>query len=312
MELSQLRTLIHVAELGSLSKAAERLHVAQPALSRQIRLLEEELAVRLFERHGRGMVVTEQGQAVLAHALKVMAELEEIRATSQEKDGPLRGHVSIGMPPTAIDLLSEPLVAAFREHHPEATVRLVSAYSGHLLDWLQRGEIDISILYDPKSAKTLRNIALLEETLFLIGPSDSGLSMEVPVDFAQVLDRPLLLPSLGHGLRSIVDKYALETGRTAHVPIEADSYTTLKHLVEKGHGYTILPLPPIYQDLVAGTLRAAPLQNPTPRRQLILSHPTDRPTSKLARFAAKVIIDNATQLVEMGLWSGRLPPSAEG
>ena len=156
MELSQLRTLIHVAELGSLSKAADRLHIAQPALSRQIRLLEDELGVRLFDRHGRGMVVTDQGQDVLRHALRVMAELDEIRATVADEDAPLRGHVSIGMPPTVSDILAEPLVSAFRETHPEATLRIVSAYSGYLLDWMHRGEIDAAVLYDPKSARTLR------------------------------------------------------------------------------------------------------------------------------------------------------------
>ncbi|WID95182.1 LysR family transcriptional regulator [Bosea vestrisii] len=172
MDISQLRTLIHVAELGSLSKAADRLHIAQPALSRQIRLLEAELGVRLFQRHGRGMTVTEQGQDVLQHASRIMAELEEIRAVVADENAPLRGHVSIGMPPTASDILSEPLVAAFRDAHPEATLRIVSAYSGYLLDWLHRGELDAAILYDPKSARTLHIQPLLEETLFLIGPRE--------------------------------------------------------------------------------------------------------------------------------------------
>lgn len=85
MELSQLRTVIHAAELGSLSKAADRLRIAQPALSRQIRMLEEELGVRLFDRHGRGMLLTDQGQDVLSHALRVMAELEDIRTIVRMK-----------------------------------------------------------------------------------------------------------------------------------------------------------------------------------------------------------------------------------
>jgi LysR family nitrogen assimilation transcriptional regulator len=96
MELSQLRTLIHVAELGSLSKAADRLHIAQPALSRQVRLLVEELGVRLFARHGRGMVLTEQGQEILKHATRVMTELEELRAAASDTGAPLRGQIAIG------------------------------------------------------------------------------------------------------------------------------------------------------------------------------------------------------------------------
>lgn len=310
MELSQLRTLIHVAELGSLSKAADRLHIAQPALSRQIRMLEEELGARLFDRHGRGMIVTDQGQDVLRHALRVMSELEEIRATVADEDAPLRGHVSIGMPPTVADILSEPLVAAFRSTHPNATLRIVSAYSGYLLDWMHRGEIDAAILYDPKSARTLRAQPLLEEVLFLIGPPGAGLSQDVPVDFRDLEDRRMLLPSPGHGLRVILDRCADECGFALHVPVEADSYATLKSLVGSGHGSTILPLAPIHRDLAAGQLCAAPLRNPVPMRRLIMSYPTDRPVPRLARFAGQVIASNVTLMVEQGVWPGRLPAVA--
>lgn len=307
MEISQLRTLIHVAELGSLSKAADRLHIAQPALSRQIRLLEEELGVRLFDRHGRGMIITDQGRDALRHALRVMAELEELRASVSDEDAPLRGHVSIGMPPTVADILSEPLVAAFRASHPDATLRIVSAYSGYLLDWMHRGEVDAAILYDPKSARTLRVQPLLDEVLFLIGPPGAGLSQDVPVDFHKLEDKRLLLPSHGHGLRSIVARCADEAGFALHVPVEADSYSTLKSLVRSGHGFTILPLAPIHQDLATGQLCAAPLRNPVPTRRLVLSYPTDRLVPRLARFAGQAIATIVTRMVEEGVWPGNLP-----
>ena len=90
MEFGQLRTLIHVAELGSLSKAADRLRIAQPALSRQVRMLEEELGIELFTRHGRGMVLTEQGRDVLKHAMRISSELEEIRAGASDVEAPFR------------------------------------------------------------------------------------------------------------------------------------------------------------------------------------------------------------------------------
>ena len=306
MDVTQLRTLIHVAELGSLSKAADRLHIAQPALSRQIRLLEQELGVRLFDRHGRGMVVTERGQDVLRHALRVMAELEEIRAVVADEDAPLRGHVSIGMPPTASDILSEPLVSAFRDAHPEATLRIVSAYTGYLLDWMQRGELDAAILYDPKSARNLRVQPLLEETLFLIGPPASRLTLDRPVAFAELEKQRLLLPSGSHGLRLLVDRYAQEAGVPLDIKVEADSYSTLKSLVRNGHGVTVLPLAPIHEELESGSLCAAPLVDPTPVRRLVMSYPTDRPAPRLARFAGQVIAATVAALVERGVWSGRI------
>ncbi|AOO81449.1 LysR family transcriptional regulator [Bosea vaviloviae] len=307
MDINQLRTLIHVAELGSLSKAADRLHIAQPALSRQIRLLEDELETRLFDRHGRGMIVTEAGQDVLRHALRIMAEMEEIRAVVSDENAPLRGHVSIGMPPTASDILSEPLVSAFREAHPEATLRIVSAYSGYLLDWLHRGEVDAAILYDPKSARTLRIRPLLDETLFLISPPGAGLSPDSRVDFAQLEHQRLLLPSRGHGLREIVERCAQERGFALDIKVEADSYATLKGLVRSGHGMTVLPLAPIHEELREGRLCAAPLVEPVPTRRLVMAFPMDRPTSRLARFAGQVITTTIESLVAQGIWSGRIP-----
>ena len=253
------------------------------------------------------MTLTDHGQDVLRHALRVIAELEEIRATVSDEDAPLRGHVAIGMPPTVADILSEPLVSAFRDNHPDATLRIVSAYSGYLLDWMQRGEIDASVLYDPKSARTLRIQPLLEEVLFLIGPPGAGLSEDVPVDFAALDRQRLLLPSAGHGLRAILDKCAAERGFSLFVPVEADSYSTLKSLVGRGHGQTILPRAPIHRDLSVGDLCAAPLCNPVPMRRLILSYPTDRPIPRIARFAGAVIAQNVVQMVQQGVWPGRLP-----
>ena len=184
MDLSQLRTIIHVAELGSLTKAADRLRIAQPALSRQVRMLEEELGVRLFNRHGRGMVVTDEGREVLTRAVRVMAELEEIRATAVDAGAPLAGQIAIGFPPTVADIVSVPLVAAFGKAHPRAMLRLASAYTGYLIDWLHRGEIDLAILYDPLVPPTVRSRPLLLENLFLIGPPEAG-----------VLGRPTPFPS---------------------------------------------------------------------------------------------------------------------
>ena len=306
MDVPQLRTILHVAELGSLSKAADRLRIAQPALSRQVRLLEEELGIRLFDRNGRGMVVTDAGKKVLRHAQRIMQELDEIRATVADEDAPLRGQVSIGMPPTVSDILSVPLVSAFQVRHPEARLRIVSAYTGYLLDWLHRGELDVAIMYETRPVRSLRMEPLLEEVLFLIGPPDSGLRPDLPVSFAQVATLKLFLPSLGHGLRTILEKSAQIAGCRLEVPVEADSYSTLKNLVENGHGYTILPLAPIHRDVLVGRLVYAPIKGPTPSRRLMLTYPTDRATPRLARFAGNVMTATASDLVRSGVWSGRL------
>lgn len=306
MRLSQLETLIHVAELGSLSRAAERLHIAQPALSRQVRMLERELGVRVFDRHGRGMVLTEPGHEVLRHAYRVFGELDEIRSVAAEGDTGLRGHLSVGLPPTVSDLLTLPLVTAMTERHPHATLRVVSAYSRFLLDWLRRGDIDLAVLYEGNPIRTLRTVALLDEELHLIGPAAAGLSIDSPVPFADLAGAQMLLPSRGHGLRNLVDAAASEAGVDLTVRVEADSYSTLKDLVKAGHGMTILPLAPIIAEIALGGLCHAPLIDPTPMRRLVLATAADRSVTRLGSFASDEVIAAVQGMAASGIWPGQL------
>lgn len=306
MDISQLRTLVHVAELGSLSKAAARLRIAQPALSRQVRLLEAELGAALFARHGRGMVITERGREVLAYAKRIVGEVEALKASAAGPEPVLAGHVAIGLPPTIADLISVPLVAAFTATHPGVMVQLVSAYTGYLLDGLHRGEIDLAILYDPRTTRALRTRPLMLERLFLIGSGDAGLAMDRPVPFRALASERLLLPSDRHGLRNILRHFADEAGIGLDVAVETDSYTALKDLVRHGHGRTILPLAPIHADLEAGRLTAAPIVDPAPTRRLVLSFPPDRPPSRAADFAGEAIVAIMAERVGRGLWVGDL------
>lgn len=290
MDLNQLRTLIHVAELGSLSKAADRLRIVQPALSRQIRMLEAELGVRLFDRHGRGMVLTERGAAALAHARRVIAEVDDLRLVGADSAATLSGHVAIGLPPTVADLVSVFYVSAMQQAYPNVTLRLISAYTGYLLDWLHRGDLDLAILYDPRQNRSLRSEPLLTERLYIVGAPGSGLDIRQPYPFQRLGEGVrLLLPSLRHGLRAIFESAASESGTVCNVILEADSYATLKDLVHAGMGYTILPYAPIRADIAAGRLTVAPLVKPEPTRQLSLAWPADRPVTRLARVAGETL-----------------------
>ena len=306
MDISQLRTLIRVAELGSLSKAADSLCLAQPALSRQVRMLEEELGTRLFDRHGRGMVVTEQGRTVMNHALRILKEVDAIKADVIEETDAFGGHVSIGMPPTVSNMLAVPLLTAIHQAHPNAKCRIFSGYSLYVLERIYRGEIDIAILYDPQSIISVKCEPLLEEDFHVIAPADSGLSPHEPVPFASLADKPLLLPSSSHGLRQIVEQCAQDCGISLDVRVEVESFSTLRHLVMSGYGWTILPLASVQSDIAVARLSGAPLVDPVPRRLLQLSLPADRPASRLVSFVRQAMIATTAQLVADGLWAGKL------
>lgn len=309
MDISQLKTLIHVAELGSLSKASERLNVVQPALSRHIRLLEKELGATLFDRHGRGMVITDAGREVLGHAERVMAELEAIRSVAALRNEALTGLVSIGTPPTVADIVTVPLAARIREAHPGLSPRFTSAYSGYLFDWLQKGEIDVILTYmSSEPPRSLRITPVMVEDLFLVAAGSDRLALDEPRPFAGLADLDLILPSPRHGLRGIVEACARRAGIEIRSVVEADSFRALVDLVAAGFGATVLPLAPIYAAVRAGALSAAPLSDPAPTRKLVVAYPSDRAISPAARFLGGAVTEVAADLVERGIWAGRMLP----
>lgn len=312
MDFTQLKTLIHVAELGSLTKAADRLRIAQPALSRQIRLLESELGTSLFDRHGRGMSLTAAGADVLDHATLILSELDAIRNSATGKHSSFRGLVSVGMTPTVAEIATVPLMKRIKNEHPQLSVRFSSAFSGYLLDWLQRGELDLAVSYDPQPLRSLRIIPIMIESLMLVGPKDKRLSRKRAIQFSELAGMDLVLPSPRHGLRTIVDECAYRAKIKLRASVEADSFGAMIDLVQNGFGSTILPLAPIYNRVKNGDFHAVPLVNPKPTRKLVVVYPADRPISPAARFVGEAFINVSTELVKRNFWVGQILPQASG
>lgn len=305
MELSQLVTLLHVAELGSLSKAADRLNIVQPALSRQIRLLEAELGAPLFERHGRGMALTEAGQGVVEQAVRVLAEVEALRARVEEGATRFRGLLRIGTTPTLAELLTVPLMHRVRSEHPDLSMRFTSAFSGYLMDWLKRGDLDLAFSYSPPPTKALRIEPVMMEQLCLIGAGEGGAGVQ-PLRFSELEGRPLVLPSPAHGLREVIDACARRAGVGLTLSVEADSYVALVDLVRAGFGETILPLAPLYRQLQSGELHARPLTDPVPERKLVLCYAADRPVTAATKYLGETLKDLILSQKADGIWGGTI------
>ncbi|MFG0821919.1 LysR substrate-binding domain-containing protein [Pseudomonas sp. GLN_3] len=309
MDIVQLKTLILVAELGSLRRAADRLKLAQPALSRHIRLLEETLEETLFERHGRGMVITDAGRDVLGHALKIVNEFDAIRHSIDQRKTSLSGTLVIGVPPTVAKIITAPLLKGIQSAHPRLTVRFSSAFSGHMLDWLRRGEIDMALIYDPElpADAPVATIPLVTEALYLVSNQKSGLALNRPVRFADLAGEALILPSAPHGLRKVVNHYAKQTSIQLKPTIEADSLGAILDLVHNGFGSSILPLTPIYARVLDNHFSASPLCDPTPERRLVLAFPADRPMSPANRVVQAIFAEVTQRLIDGQVWKARRP-----
>ena len=305
MDLRQLNTFVQVAELGSLSRASDRLRIAQPALSRQIRLLEEEPRVPLFTRHGRGMVLTAAGERLRTRAASILRDVEETRAGLMEEAGAVRGRVIFGMPPTVGAVVANRLVERFLTAHPEVKLRVVQAFSGYLLEWLQGGEVDIAVVYAGARAAGVRASPLLVETLCFVTASGQVPSPHHGIGFAAVAAHRLILPGPQHGLRLLVEAEAERRGLALDVAVEADDLTVLKGLVLRGPA----PHPAraaVHEEVEAGRLHAAPIIDPHLSRKLVVAEPLGRQPGNAVRRFAEMLREEVGAMVESGVWDGQL------
>jgi LysR family nitrogen assimilation transcriptional regulator len=306
MDLRQLRTFRSVAELGSLSKASDRLRVAQPALSRQIKLLEHELKVELFTRNGRGMVLTPAGHLLLDRTTGLVRQIEQVRDDIQSANGKPSGRVVLGLVPTVSCVLSARFARRVVENLPEVSLCIVESYGGHLIEWLHRGEMDLAIIYGPSVDLHLTAQTIGRDDLVAVGPHGCGLAERKEVDIGWLAEQSLALPSHSHGLRALIEKAAARKNLPLKVLIEADSFRVLISFVEEGLGYTLLPPSAVRNEVAYGRLEAASLVKPTITRELILAAPADRPASIATSVIAGLLRSEITALRNEGLWDIRL------
>ena len=234
MDFRQLRTFSYVAELGSLSKASDTLRVAQPALSRQIKLLEHELRTELFTRNGRGMVLTDAGRLLLARTAGIVRQIDQIRDDIQSSGGPPSGRVVLGLVPTVSCVVSARLARRTVESYPGISLCIVESYSGHLIEWLHRGQMDLAVIYGPSVDLHLTAQSLGRDKIVAVGPRGCGLARKKQVQLDWLLKQKLVLPSHSHGLRALIEHAAAKHKLKLDVQVEADSFRVLTGLVEEG------------------------------------------------------------------------------
>ncbi|MFK0114087.1 LysR family transcriptional regulator [Streptomyces sp. NPDC091217] len=302
MDFKQLKALITVAEVGSVTRAAELLHLVQPAVTRQIRTLEEELGVSLFERTRQGMRPTDAGAIMVERARRALNELERARAEVRPAPGAVTGIVTVGLLESTTDLLAEPLVTTLTRAHPGIDLRLITAYSGHLQQWLDDGDLDLSLLYNMDSTPSLNARPLVREHLWVVAPASAGLRADEPVPFAEAAAHPLVMPASGHSLRVLIDAGAARADVDMNVAAQTNSMRVQKQLVRAGHGWTVLPGVGIADDITDGTLSAAPLTEPDVWRSIVLATPRSGRTPPAVEAVAHELVQQIRSAVAQGSW----------
>ncbi|MFT3803677.1 MAG: LysR family transcriptional regulator [Burkholderiaceae bacterium] len=303
MDLKHLRAFLTVAETGNVTRAAEMLHLVQPAVSRQIRLLEEDIGAPLFERERHGMLLTEAGKALVGYARRAMLELDRARAeVAGAASSGVGGLVTLGLLPSTVDILSSALVLALSTAYPAISIRLAVGYAGTLMQWLASGEVDAALLYGAQRHPDTQTRRLVEERLWVIGPPAARLHAKKPVSLAQLAKRKVVLPSAPHGIRTLVEHACAVTQTTLDIGAETNDLSVQRALVLGGHGWTILPPIAVADDLRTRRLTGAPLVEPAISRTIVLALPTNRPTGTHVRRTIELLEQQTRRAIESGVW----------
>ena len=282
MDLKQLEYFVRVAELGSFTRAAQVLGVAQPALSRQVRLLEVELRQNLLDRNGRGATPTEAGQLLLQHGRGILHQVERAREELGRVRSGLSGRVALGMPPSVARVLTVPLTRAFRQRLPEAQLSISEGLSTAMQENLLNGRLDIAVLYNPSAMPGVEHQSLLSEELLLVQPRPPGLQEDPPpppLALREVATLPLVIPSRPNAIRMHVEAQMAAIGCRPNIALEIDGVSAILDLVADGAGCAILSRNAVMRSVRPSAYATRPIKAPELRIGLSTSTSSLRPST---------------------------------
>lgn len=303
IDLRQLRYFLAIVEHGSLSRAAEVLRVAQPALSLHLKRLEQEFGCQLLLRTARGVVPTESGGRLAQRAQALLAQAaclaDEVRGGESAPAGP----AVIGIPTSLGTILTVPLVKRVREAFPDIRLRVVESLSGHMQQWVLSGEVDLAVVFGAEPLAGVAARFLARESLCLVGARGAAaLAGDGAIAMDAVLDLPLIMPSRPHGVREEVERAAAIRRRPPNVVVELDALDQIKALVADGVGHTILSRRFARHGPLSQRLATRTIVDPAIERVISLAHAAGRPTSIAARAVEGVLLDLVAQHTRDGRW----------
>ncbi|MDN4058231.1 LysR family transcriptional regulator [Massilia sp. YIM B02769] len=294
MEFRQIHYFISLYEEGTVTRAAHRLNIVQPALSMQISKLEDHFGQKLFERTKQGMVPTAAARQMYRLFLPIMRDFSNAQAQMLSSEGEIRGHVNIGMIASITEGVLVDTLSEFSNKYPQVGVTVSDGYTSTLTDWVAGGRLDAAIVNKPRRPLALDVEHIIDEEMVLITGPGFAVSLPANLTLRQLpsLGLDLVLPSRGHGLRSNIDSFA-EAENIELVPkFEIDSLVATVNLVERNQVATIVPRVAVHRQLASGALRAYPIVSPRlVRRVVSVSHPR-RPLNPATKLFISMLAAN--------------------
>jgi len=286
LQVAHLRTLQAIARHGSFSRAAQALHLTQPAVSMQVRHLERALGLPLLERVGKRAFPTRAGELLLAHADRALRELEAGVERVQALRGVVAGRVQLGTSASISIYLLPPALRRFRVRYPETEVVVVTGNAAEITRAIVSNTLDIGIVSLPVRDRELIVTPFFRDELLAIAPPEAAWRRARALDAPALAAHPLILFEAGATLRRVIDGWFHRAGVAPRSPMELGNTEAIKKLVEAGLGLSVTSWFSVKSEVRAGTLRAIRLTPPL-ERQIGLVRRRDKPrTPALDAFAA--------------------------
>ena len=313
MDIKSLRAFMTVAQFGSITRAAAYLHVAQPALSRQIRKLERDLDVELLHRTSRGILLTRAGERLAERAASILRQVDKTRAEAKSWEDDPAGPISVGIIPAVGALIAPKLIQGLRDRYPNIRLTLNEGLSSDVAQSLLDDEIDLGLFHGDRGDTAFHITHLLTEPMLLIGPGDTLAGSEEPVTLTELASFPLLLPGRPTPLRLNIDRAASAERIALDIRENVDSTSMIKRLVEAGLGYTVQCFSFVHEEVARGALSVRPLAIANLARDWCLARPGDRAPAAAALAVSAIIEDIVGDLIKDPDWQyPRLSPGSAG
>jgi LysR family nitrogen assimilation transcriptional regulator len=271
MEYAAWKLFIDAAELGSLSKVASAYGTSQPHISRQISVLEQECGGRLFQRTGRGVVLTELGQRIAPKVRAWIASTDQLANEVRSSAGTPIGKVRIGSLPSTAHPLVSTVYRRLREQYPLIELSVREGQGSQLETWLEDGSVDLAILYRTSATPKSGDTYLIETSTYLVGAAGDSLTSQRTVPFTALHNLPLILFCRPSGWRNYLEDVSAANGISLNVVLEADSLSLQTHIASEGGIYALLGPYAIAEATKKYRIQSSKLVKPVVTRHIALT-----------------------------------------
>ncbi|WP_061133732.1 LysR substrate-binding domain-containing protein [Caballeronia fortuita] len=315
MDVRQLKYFVTIVDSGSLSKAAERLFIAQPSLSQQVLNLEAELKAKLLIRSPQGVAPTEAGKALYRLSRDVLRRMEQIKQEVQEGGGSESGTVAIGFPTTIASTLAAPLFERVRQRYPGIRLQIFESMSGYITELLANGRLDLAILFRDTDSLGVSAHPLFDEDLHVVGYPVPNLGEDdttCPIRFLSNV--PMVAPGPTNGLRLLIERTFSRADVDLNIVADIDSLPTMLEIAESGTACTILPVSALARRNFQKRPPIRKVVEPSMNRPASLCWSNGVPTIAATQVVRSTMIELVSELHAVGDWQGitlREPPAGE-